>query len=72
MVEENMTEENDSIAWAATSWNPAFPGRNEVSRKEARQARAAMQLAHDLDTEPSEALKRLQKEKMIRGWELDE
>jgi hypothetical protein len=72
MVEENMMEENDSIARAATSWNPAFPGRKEVSRKEARQARAAMQLAHDMDIEPREALKRLQKEKMIRGWELEE
>jgi hypothetical protein len=67
-----MIEDNDSIARAATSWNPAFPGRKEVSRKEARQARAAMQLAHDLDIEPSEALKRLQKDKMIRGWELEE
>ena len=67
-----MIEENDSIARAATSWNPAFPGRREVSRKEARQARAAMQLAHHLDIEPSEALKRLQKEEKIRGWELEE
>jgi hypothetical protein len=72
MNEENMIEDNDSIARAATSWNPAFPGRKEVSRKEARQARAAVQLAHDLDIEPSEALKRLQKDKMIRGWELEE
>jgi hypothetical protein len=72
MIEDNMIEDNESIARAATSWNPAFPGRKEVSRKEARQARAAMQLAHDLDIEPSEGLKRLQKDNMTRVWELEE
>jgi hypothetical protein len=72
MIEDNMIEDNESIAWAATSWNPAFPGRKEVSRKEARQARAAMQLAHRLDIEPNEALGRLQKDNMTRVWELEE
>ena len=67
-----MIEENESIARAATSWNPAFPGRKEVSRKEARQARAAMQLARHLDIEPCEALERLQKDEVIRRWELEE
>ena len=72
MIEENMIEEYESIDRAATSWSPAFPGRREVSRKEARQARAAMRLAHHLDIEPCEALGRLQKEEVIRGWELEE
>jgi len=67
-----MIEENESIARAATSWSPAFPGRREVSRKEAKEARAAMQLARHLDIEPSEALERLQKEKKILAWELEE
>jgi len=67
-----MIEENESIARAATSWSPAFPGRREVSRKEAKQARAAMQLARHLDIEPGEALERLQKEKKILAWELEE
>ena len=72
MIEENMIEENESIARAATSWSPAFPGRREVSRKEAKEARAAMQLARHLDIEPGEALERLQKEKKILAWELEE
>ena len=68
-----MQDSNESIARAATSWNPAFPGRKEVSRKEAKQARAAMRLAHDLDIEPVEALKRLLNEiNVTRHWELDE
>ena len=67
-----MIEENESIARAATSWNPAFPGRREVSRKEAKQARAAMQLARRLDIEPGEALERLQKDEKILTWELEE
>ena len=71
MIEENMIEENESIARAATSWSPAFPGRREVSRKEAKQARAAMQLTRHLDIEPGEALERLQKEKKILAWELE-
>jgi len=49
---KNMLEVNESIARAATSWNPAFPGRREVSRKEARQARAAMTQVRQLDIEP--------------------
>ena len=67
-----MIEENESIARAATSWNPAFPGRREVSRKEAKHARAAMQLARRLDIEPGEALERLQTEEKILTWELEE
>ena len=41
------------IARAATSWSPAFPGRKEVAREVAKQARSIMQVARAQDIRPS-------------------
>lgn len=41
------------IARAATSWSPAFPGRKEVPRRVARQARAIMNYARRENIRPS-------------------
>jgi hypothetical protein len=42
------------IARAATSWSPAFPGRREVSRMVANQARAIMNYARRENARPSD------------------
>ena len=41
------------IARAATSWSPAFPGRKEVAREVAKQARSIMLVARAQDIRPS-------------------
>lgn len=46
-------ELDEDIARAATSWNPAFPGKKEVSREVAKQARAIMQVARVQNARPS-------------------
>lgn len=42
------------IARAATSWSSAYPGRKEVSRRVAKQARAIMNYARRENVRPSE------------------
>ena len=49
----NIGELDADIARAATSWSPAFPGRNEVAREIAKQARSIMQVARAQDARPS-------------------
>lgn len=46
-------ELDEDIAGAATSWSPAFPGKKEVSREVAKQARAIMQIARAQNIRPS-------------------
>jgi len=45
-------ELDEDIARAATSWSAAFPGKKEVSRDVARQARKIMALARAQDIRP--------------------
>jgi len=54
-AEEDMLigELDEDIARAAMSWSPAFPGRKEVSRDTAKQARKIMHLARVQDIRPS-------------------
>lgn len=47
-------ELDEDIARAATSWSPAFPGRKEVPREIAKQARKIMLLARARNVRPSE------------------
>ena len=46
-------ELDEDIARAATSWSLAFPGRKEVAREIAKQARAIMKVARAQDARPS-------------------
>lgn len=46
-------ELDEDIARAAMSWNPAFPGKKEVSREVAKSARAIMQVARAQNIRPS-------------------
>lgn len=46
-------ELDEDISRAATSWSPAFPGKKEVSREVAKQARMIMSLARAQTIRPS-------------------
>lgn len=46
-------ELDEDISRAATSWNPAYPGRKEVSHEVAKQARKIMHLARVQCIRPS-------------------
>ena len=54
-VKEDMEigELDEDIARAATSWSPAFPGKKEVPREVAKQARKIMSLARAQNIRPS-------------------
>lgn len=52
--EAEIAELDEKIARAATSWSPAFPGRKEVSRVIAKDARKAMSYSRKADVRPSE------------------
>jgi len=52
--EAEIAELDEKIARAATSWSHAFPGRKEVPRTVARDARKAMRYARKMDVRPSE------------------
>ena len=56
LATENATEMdllNARIARAATSWSAAFPGRKEVSRQVAKQARSITNSARRAGLEPA-------------------
>ena len=52
--EAKIAELDEKIVRAAMSWSPAFPGRKEVPRTIARDARKAMRYARRKNVRPSE------------------